>query len=252
MTTRHHGETEARVEGFEGRIEDAFEWASAHARAVVIGLVSFLVVGGGIAVAWDYNRRAAEQAQLQLAEVEVAFNMAMGASPRAVFPAEPANPDQAVRAREAALSGFEQVAFDHSGSVAAELAEIRAAELEVELGRYEAAEQRLLALSEALDADQLVRGVTLRLRGYALERLARPGDAGDAYAAAGGVAGYPDRAGVWLAAADSYARAGDADRQLVAYQQILELDPEFADRNQVTERLNALGGNAAAAPSLGP
>lgn len=246
MTTRHHGETEARAEGLEGRIEDVFEWATAHSRGVVIGIVSFLVIGGGIAAGWELNRRAAENAQRQLADVELAYNQAMGAGPRTVFPAEPANPEQGVRAREAALAGFEAVAREHEGSVAAELAGIRAAELEIELGRAVAAERRLQLLSDAAGRDALTRGVALRLRGYALEELGRFGDAGDAYGAAGGVAGYPDRAAVWLSAADNYARVGDSDRELAAYQQILDLDLEFADRNQVTERLNALGGASSA------
>ena len=46
---------------------------------------------------------------------------------------------------------------------------------------------------------------------------------------------------MWLSSAESYARAADADGELAAYQQILELDPEYADRYQITERLNALG-----------
>ncbi len=248
MTTRHHGETEARAEGLEGRIEDVFEWATAHSRGVVIGIVSFLVIGGGIASAWELARRAAEDAQRQLAEVELAYNQAMGAGPRTVFPAEPANPDQGVRARESALAGFEAVGLEHEGSVAAELAGIRAAEIEIELGRVEAAEQRLQRFSDAVGLDTLPRGVALRLRGYALEEHGRFGAAGDAYGAAGGVAGYPDRPAVWLSAADNYARAGDSDRELAAYQQILDLDPEFADRNQVTERLDALGGATAPSP----
>ena len=244
MTTRHHGETEARTEGLEGRIEDVFEWATAHARAVVIAIVSSLVIGGGIAAGWELARRAAEDAQRQLAEVELAYNQAMGAGPRTVFPAEPANPDQGVRAREGALAGFEAVAREHEGSVAAELAGIRAAEIEIELGRAEAAEQRLQRFSDAAGRDTLTRGVALRLRGYALEELGRFGEAGDAYGAGGGVTGYPDRPAVWLSAADNYARVGDSDRELAAYQQILDLDPGFADRNQVTERLDALGSGS--------
>lgn len=241
MTTRHHGETEARAEGFEGRIEDAFEWAADHAREVVIGIVAFLVVGGSIAGALEWNRRSAEAAQRQLAEAEVAFSVAMGAPPRTVFPSEPANPDQARRAREAALASFDEVAAQRAGSVAAQLAGIRAAEMEIELGRADAAEQRLAALADSLDSDAFTRGVALRLRGYALEVLERYGDAGDAYAAAGAVEGYPDRPGAWLAAADDYARSGDADRELGAYQRLLELDAAFAERNQVPERIEALG-----------
>jgi len=247
LATRHHGETEARAEGLEGRIEDVFEWAAAHSREVVIGIVSFLVIGGGIAAGWEWNRRAAEDAQLQLAETELAYSQAMGAGPRSIFPAEPANPDQGVRAREAALAGFEAVAREHEGSLAAELAGIRAAEIEIELGRAEAAEQRLQLLADAARHEAMPRGAALRLRGYALEELGRWSDAGDAYGDAGGVARYPDRAAAWLSAADNYARAGDSARELGAYQQILELDLEFADRYQVTERLNALGS----APSEG-
>jgi tetratricopeptide (TPR) repeat protein len=242
LTTRHHGETEARAEGFEGRIEDVFEWITDHARKVVIGVVAFLVVGGAAGGMWEWTQRRAAVAQSDLAAVQITYNLAMGSSVRSVFVAEPANADQAVRAREEAVAGFEAVSGDYPGSVASSLAQIRAAELEIELGRADAAQTRLEAAAAELDADDLVRGVALRLRGYALEELERWDEAGIAYAAAAGVQGYPDRPSVWLSAAGSYARAGDADGAADAYQQILELDPAFAESQQVTERLNALGG----------
>ena len=250
MTTRHHGETEARAEGLEGRIEDAFEWITDHAREVVTGVVAFLVVGGAAGGLWEWSSRRAAVAQGDLAAVEIAYNLAMGASPRMLFTAEPANADQALRAREAALAGFEAVGDDHSGSLAASLAQIRAAEMEIELGRADAAQARLGALASQLDAQDLKRAVALRLRGYALEELDRWGEAGIAYADAAGVEAYPDRPSAWLSSAESYARAGDADGEIAAYQQILELDPAFAESQQITERLNALagGGLPGAAP----
>ncbi len=251
MTTRHHGETEARAEGFEGRIEDVFEWITAHALQVVIGVIAFLAIGGSLAGAWEWSKRGAEAAQRQLAEAEIVYNQSMGAVPRAIFPPEPANPDQGVRAREAALEAFEAVAREHGGTVAAELAQVRAAEMELDLGRAAAAEQRLDALGESLDRDALVRGVALRLRGYALEELERWDEAGLAYAEAGAAEAYPDRPAAWLSSAESYRRAGDTDGELAAFQQILELDAEFAQRNDITGRLNALAGAGESLPPTG-
>ncbi len=250
LTTRHHGETEARAEGFEGLIEDVFEWITAHAREVITGVGAFLIVGGTAAGFWEWSRRQAAAAQAELATVEIAYNLAMGSSPRTVFTAEPANADRALRAREAALAGFQGVSDEHPGSVAAAIGQIRAAEMEVELDRGDAAQARLDALAAELDRDELMRGVALRLRGYVLEELGRWGDAGIAYADAAMVASYPDRPAAWLASAESYARAGDADGELGAYQQILELDPAFAESQQITERLNALGGGGL--PAAGP
>ncbi len=247
LTTRHHGETEARAEGFEGRIEDVFEWITAHAREVITGLLAFLVVGGTAAGLWEWSSRRAAAAQADLAAVELAYNLAMGSSPRTVFTAEPANADQALRARQAALAGFQAVSDEHPGSVASSIAQICAAEMEIELDRTDASQARLAALAAELDRSDLMRAVALRLRGYALEELGRWGEAGIAYADAAMIAAYPDRPAVWLSSAESYARAGDLDGELGAYQQILELDPAYAERQQITERLNALGGRGPAA-----
>jgi len=248
VTTPHHGETEAPPQGLDQRLEEAFERLGEYGREIVIGLIVFAVVGSALAGAWEWNRRQAEQQQRALSEVEIALNRGLGANPRAVFPAEPANSEQALAARGQALAAFDALASEYAGSIAGQLATLRAAELEIDLGRRTAAIERLRALVPTLDADSVVRAVALRLQGYALEAGESYAEAAEAYASAGAIDVYPDRPAVWLSAANNYARVGDTDGQTIAYQNMLQLDPVFAEKQGVAEHLNRLAGQAAAEP----
>ena len=49
MAQQQHGDTESRLDGFEARIQAGFEWANAHGREIVIGIVVFLLAGGVLA-----------------------------------------------------------------------------------------------------------------------------------------------------------------------------------------------------------
>jgi tetratricopeptide (TPR) repeat protein len=242
LTTRHHGETEARVEGFEGRIEDVFEWLTDHSKEVVIGVMAFLAIGGGISLLYERGQSQERAAQLQLSEVEDGFAQAMGGSRRALVLAEPANPEQASSAREEALTGLDGVIADHPSSLAATAAGLRAAEIQIAMGRLGDAEQRLGELAAELGSEHLLRPSVLRLRGFALEELQRFGEAAEMYAAAGAMENYYDRGASWLLAAMSYYRAGDAAGELAAYQEIEAVDPAVAEQQMVRDRMTALAG----------
>ena len=248
--TQHqrHGETERAREGFEATLERGFEWLEANSKPVLGFLAGLILLGGAVALGFEWSERQAEAAQAQLDEVERGYFEAMGASPVAFYVTEPANQDLARRAREAALAGYGQVVADHAGSVAEQVAQIRAAEVEIGLGRLEDAEQRLAAAADEMDADSPLRATALRLRGYALEELERFADAAAAYESAAAVESYPGRESVYLAAGESWLRAGDSARALGAFRETLVLAPAWAEREGLVERVAGLEALLEGAP----
>jgi tetratricopeptide (TPR) repeat protein len=219
MTIRQRSETETRAQGFDAKIEAAFDWLSARSRYVFGVLGTLLVAGAAVAGLYELNKNRQDAAELALAQVEYGFSVAMGSPIDEFLVPEPFNEDQARRAREEALAHFEAVVLDHRRSRAAQVASVRAAEMEVDLGRWSDAEARL---------------------GKLQEEQGRFAEAGESYADAAGVQAYPARASLWMAAGGSFARAGASERALAAYQQVLSLDPELAEREGIVERLSEL------------
>ena len=111
MTPRQHGDTETRLEGFEARLQDGFAWANAHGREIMIGdRAAFLVVGGaGRGCRRVAQPRRATPRRPSSRAIESRFTQAMGANPGEYFVPEPANAEQAAKAREAALGRARRV-----------------------------------------------------------------------------------------------------------------------------------------------
>jgi tetratricopeptide (TPR) repeat protein len=240
MTIRQRSETEARAQGFDAKIEAAFDWLSARSRYVFGVLGTLLVAGAAVAGLYELNKNRQDAAELALAQVEYGFSVAMGSPIDEFLVSEPFNEEQARRAREEALAHFEAVVLDHRRTRAAQVASVRAAEMEVDLGRWSDAEARLGKLAAQLSRRDALRAVALRLLGFLQEEQGRFAEAGESYADAAGVQAYPARASLWMAAGGSFARAGATERALAAYQQVLSLDPELAEREGILERLSEL------------
>ncbi len=237
MAQQQHGDTESRLEGFEARIQAGFEWANAHGREIVIGIVVFLLAGGVLAGIWEWQSRSRTAAVTELAAIEARFARAMGSTTDEPFISEPANAEQAKKAREAALAEIEGFIAAHGSSDTARIAGLRAAELEVGLGNLAAADNRLEALVAAFDPDDARRGVALRLRGYVLDQSGNPLAAGEAYEAGARIEAYRARALLWIAAGDAFARAGAPARAVGAYQQALSASPELAEEQGIVARI---------------
>ncbi len=240
--TQHqrHGETERAHQGFEATLERIFEWLEDNSKPVLGALAGLVLLGAAVALGFEWSASQAKTAQAQLDEVERSYFEAMGASPLDLYVTEPANREQAQRAREAALAGYEQVAADHPGSVAEQLAQIRAAEIEIDLGALEAAEERLARAADEMDEDSPLRATALRLRGYVLEQLDRFADAAAAYESAAAIESYPGREGLYQAAGDSWLRAGNRERALGAFRETLALAPAWAERQGLVDRVIGL------------
>ncbi len=244
MTMRSRGDTEARASGFDATLEAGFNWVLERLRWVLALLGVVLVVGAGVAISHDRRTQGENDAQLALRRVEAGFSVAMGNPADEIWVTESANPEQAQRGREEALARFEAVSLEHPGTRAALLAELRAAEMEVELERWPDAETRLTELVSELEEQDLLRAVALRLLGYSQEQQGRFAEAGESYEQAVLPGLYPDAGSVWLRAGASFARGGATERAVGAYQKLLSLDPELAEQSGVIERLSELAALA--------
>ncbi len=244
MTIRSRGDTEARAGGFNARLEAGFNWVTERARTVLAIAGVGLVVGAAAAISYEFRTRTENEAQLALSQVEAGYALAMGSPVDAIWVSEPANQEQARRGREEALGRFEAVSLDHPGTRGALLAELRAAEMQVELGRWPDAEARLTALVGEFEEHDAVRAVALRLLGFSQEQQGRFAEAGESYEQAALPGRYPAAGSLWFEAGASFARAGAIERALLAYQKLLSIDPELAEQKGVVERLSELAALA--------
>ncbi len=237
--TQHHGETERRAQGFEARLEVLYERVVSNPIPYVSGVVGLLLVGLVAALVSEWRDQSQQTAQLALEQVEWRYLEGMGGTRGDLYVVEPANEEQAREARERALAGYEQVIAEHGG-VTREAAQMRAAEIEIDMGRLVAAQERLQIAADDMAGDSVLRAAALRLRGYVLEELGRLEEAAAAYEEAGAVESYPAREALWLAAGDTYLRAGDLEGAAAAYREILGIAPAFAEREGLVERLAGL------------
>jgi predicted negative regulator of RcsB-dependent stress response len=238
MTTpRPHGDTDTRLEGFEARLQDGFAWANDHGREIVIAIAVFVVVGGIAAGVHEWRKRDQAETQTELARIEARYTAAMGANPGELYISEPANADQAKAARETAIGELDAFIAAHGESEGSSLAAIRAAELEIDLQKNDAAAARLDALVQSLDGDDPRRAVALRLRGYLFDAKGEPLAAAESYEAAAKVESYPPRGLAWIAAGDCFARANQPERAVAAYRQALATAPEVSEQEGIVARL---------------
>lgn len=237
MTPRQHGDTETRLEGFEARLQDGFAWVNAHGVEIMIGIAVALVAGGLVAGVTEWRSRQSDAARTELAAIESRFTAAMGANPGEYFVPEPANAEQAAKAREAAIVELDAFVAAHSGSDLAAIAVIKAAELEVDLGKLDAADARLAALAGLLGPDDAKRAIALRLRGYTLDQRGQTLAAAETYADAAKVQAYPARGVLWIEAGDCFARAKAPDRAVAAYREALASAPELSEQLHVVQRI---------------
>jgi tetratricopeptide (TPR) repeat protein len=251
MAIRQHGDTEAPPRGLDALLQDAQHWAFAHVRELAVAAGVLLLAAVVVAGVMEWRGRQQVAAEMALGGIEADFAQAMGASPNVALVPEPANAEQARAAREAALAQYEEFLREHSGTQAARVARLRAAELEVDLGRLEAADARLVAvIGELGDADPR-KGIALRLRGYVLEELERPLEAAAAYAAAGALESHPARLLAWLVAARTYARAGQPAEALRAYREAQSLEPRLGEDPSFQSEMAVLEGTAGTAGTAG-
>jgi predicted negative regulator of RcsB-dependent stress response len=140
----------------------------------------------------------------------------------------------------------------HAGSNLAAIATVKAAELEVDLGKLDTADARLAALAGTLGADDPKRAIALRLRGYTLDQRGQTLAAAETYADAAKVEAYPARGLLWIEAGDCFARAKAPDRAITAYREALAVAPELSEQEQVVQRIGIQQALIDSAPVAAP
>lgn len=247
MTMQPHGDTEAPARGFDATLESIFSWAQENLREIGFGLLGFLVVAGMGAALYEYRERSELAAIDRLAQIEERFAQAMGADLGAAIAPEPANAEQARKAREEALAELDALSSETRGSAVGRGAAVRAAEMEIDLGQVEAARARLAAVLGDLGPSDPLHAVALRLDGYALEKLGDPLAAAESYERAAQGKAYAARGLLWVAAAESFLAAHAPDRAIRAYQEAVASSPELAEQLRILDRIAGLEGAAGAA-----
>jgi tetratricopeptide (TPR) repeat protein len=242
MATRHHEPTEAPTGGFEARLQAGFEWLGSRPREVLGTLLLLAVAGAGSALVYEWVTRAEGEAQEALARAERDLAKELGGDRRLILIPEPANPERALAVRLESLAAFEALIDQHSGTRAAEIASLRAAELEIDVDRPDSAEARLGRLGTDLDPDDPVRAMALRLLALVHVEAGRYLEAAESYSAAAEVESYPEPGPMWGSAGRNFERAGALDRAMRAYDRALAADPEWADQNHLVDRIVALEG----------
>jgi len=241
MTTPSRGETRGKAEGLDARLEAAYAWTTQNRRFMLSAIAVILGLSTAGVASFEIHKNRVKNAQMALAKVEDEFTRAMGVQADAFVIPEPANADVARTSREQARDGFAHVASERAGFRAGKLALLRTAQMEARLGNWAQAEARLGELREQLDKDDPAQFLALRLQGYVQEQQGDFGAAGDSYREAAKSGHDPDPARAWFAAGSSYARAGQVDDATSAFQELLGVDPEFAEKAGVLERLDAFG-----------
>jgi hypothetical protein len=230
-------------------MEDLLDWIGHNRRTLGIALGAIVALWVVVALMGELSDSRREEASAELAGIEAAYARDMGAQPGEALIPEPANADQARKAREAALEKLEAFAKAHSGTDLARTARLRSAELEVDLERLDAADARLSALSAELDDGDALKGVALRLRGYVLEELGRDAEAATVYETGGALASYPPRAMLWLAASRTHARLGASAQALAALDRAIAAEPDLVSDPAVERERKLLQAASAAAPA---
>jgi tetratricopeptide (TPR) repeat protein len=231
------------TERFDELLQHALGWVLDNSRMVVAGLVGALLIGALAAGTYEWLQWRSEAAFDELAKVQITFDKAM---PQDLGATETANPEIAAKnleiakaAREAALTGFDEVSKRHSGTLAGTAAGLSAARIEIVLGKLPEADQRLAQLAETAD-DDVSRATVLRLRAYVLEETGHEDQAADLYAQVGAIEAYPGRIQAYVQAAETYQRLGKVAPAIQAFEALTLVAPEYAERADILPQLEAL------------
>lgn len=238
------------IESFGERIAG---WVGANPIPVLVGVALVLGVAGGYGgyVAWSSGRE--DRASVALAAVQRGYLEAMGATPGAVEIPEPANPATAAAARRDAVDKLLALSREHGGTTAALMASMEAGDLLVELGDRDRAIEVWQGIVDRPADGSALRGLLLVRIAQAHEAAGRWSEAGESYARAGDVEGYPLRAWALADAARAFAEAGDAARaQTLAVRVGTEPGAAALPERMVSELAELRAAGPGPAPAASP
>ena len=227
MSRKTHNPTAERLRELEESGDRLTEWASEHAALILGVIATVLVIAGGVGLWVQHGANARDEAADALAMATGQYRQAMGADPVGGPVPEPANPELAERTRSEYIDRFVTVAREHEGTTAGALAWLEAGNLQVELGRLEAAAESFARVRDDAPDSAISAMGSVRLAALA-ENRGDPATAAEAFEQAAGVPEYPLRAGALIDATRCWVEAGNTSRALAAFQR---LENEFPDEN---------------------
>lgn len=195
------------------------EWASENAALILGAIAAILVIAGGVGLYSQGQENTRDEAADALALAIGQYRQAMGADPISGPVPEPANPEVGERTREEFVERFTTVAREHPETTASAVAWLEAGQLQVELGRLEAAAESFGRARDAGAGSALEAMGAIRLASLAEDR-ADFAVAARAYETAAEVQAYPLRATALADAARCWAAAGDEEAALGTYQRM--------------------------------
>jgi tetratricopeptide (TPR) repeat protein len=226
------------LEVLESRSERLGEWISANPTPILGTLGAVLAAALVFGLVSSTRESAELDAAAALASAQRDYRVAMGADLTAIDIAEPANPEAARDAREAAVVALEGVIDEYPGSPTAALAALDLGERLAELGR---SEEAVAAWETAVSgADAELRGLLLQRIGAQAELEGRLADAAEAYERASRIEGYPLRQQALAEAARLRASAGEAEAAVGLLQQLEAEAPGYALPDHVGAQLREL------------
>ena len=223
-TSAQHGVAPAHQDVLERLIG----WTKANPRKAVWPLVVLVIVGA--LVAWNIvvGRSSEEAASRSLGAARVAFE----------------NDNYSMAASE-----LSQITANYSGTKAAQEATLLLANARIMQGQSQQAVDLLTKFSGSASAPY--RAQAYGLLGYALENMARPGDAGVAYQNASDHAPYPFlQAQYLLDAGRAFAEAGDTTKAVGALSKVISGMDSTAYQTEARVRLGELTRGAWKDPRL--
>jgi tetratricopeptide (TPR) repeat protein len=237
---RHPDSAAQALDQMESRGDQLTNWAAENAMLLLSVAAGILVVAAIWGFATQRSRSVEDASGAALAQVLDDYRTAMGATPGNIEITEPANPETGRRVRSDFVERFEAVASEHTATTAGALALLEAGKLQQELGEDQSALATLGRGIEGLSEDEPVRGFLLMRVGGVHEAEDAWNLAGEAYASAAQIEGFPLRYEALADAARSYAQAGDRERALGAFAQLETEAPDYRVAPYVESRLAEL------------
>jgi len=236
---QRHGSPDP-IDELNTRMDRFAGWVAAH-RAQAAGLAGLvLMAAAGYGAYQAITSRAELAAAEELSRIDIEFRQAMGSDVSSSEVVEPANPELGRRAREAAAESLQSVAEEHSGTVAAVLAHLKAGNRLDELGEPEQALEEWRAARSAAPSGTALRGLVLVRVARAHEQAERFQEAAVVYEEASSIEDYPLRYFAMADAARSFASAGQLDRAIELAARVDDEAPDVRLPDHVRSRLREL------------
>ncbi len=196
-------------------------WIAEHIAILVAAAVGVLLTAGGVGYWASRSTDIQRDASMALAAAHQGYLREMGASPGDVLATEPANPETGAAVRRKYIEAYAQVRADHPGSPEASVAGLEQGSLQKALGNPEVAVATWVEVLNEPEQPGALRGLLLVRLGAASEEAGDWPSAASYYEEAGNLASYPLANSALANAARSYATAGQDDRALAVYDQLV-------------------------------